>query len=822
MEVMETSRELNRREVNRVQYGKEDETQKAVKLTMRERRFIEFASVEYDGQLYMTPQDFLDSVVEPEPRPRLKRRVLSDKELEVTRETIPSLSHGNPHMFRNLRDKAWYRFPKIGLWKTISITRSHHVEVATHRDPDMRPSGASYWRYLYQRAHPPVVCTDWHPGRLRSTDPRISPDASPARGPPETPMHDEIDSGRNECRRRAVRMTYEAWSCRELIYFAPTRKGMVGEMPGTLWGVSNVVRSYLIPDAVCGDLLRLDHGLTRLSVEISTGPYPWSRRKQNQEGPVRIRRLLGGNLKHRDLDDETKRALKHIMLPNEKIIHKPKLRNAREENEKNQLFPHSYMEKVFSHAWRGRHGAESKEKLTEKQTTPEEIQEQYIDDEQVAIIMKDIEGLQRRHAVDTTLMIHFFGKDGTNQLKYEDFKCFMENLQHEVLELEFHEFSKGRETISELDFAKILLRYTHLDTDEYDKYLDRILINADLQIGITFEEFRRFYQFLNNLDDFSIAMRIYTLADQPISKDEFQRAVKFCTGSVLSDHIIDTVFALFDEDGDGQLSYKEFIAIMKDRLHRGFKVLVEKLVSFIFKRIMLGFSFHTSVNSIEDCKPGRRSKSTEGYGRFGKDIGSGDDRRATVLGLGGNGERPVSRVVRSVRRKCRGGTSAREAVSRETEANWFDSRAPRSNLTLTVLVGLAVFTCQFVQPYLRTVGRCATCAMGMMGMFKWLRKRRCNRFPCSTRLASSRAMTICYAAINASAIADVIALLIEFIAQALDYSSLLVSQTRYLQAGPSHRSEVPVMVVNDNDSRLLGSAGSKRWSDEDCPKKLRD
>jgi len=32
------------------------------------------------------------------------------------------------------------------------------------------------------------------------------------------------------------------------------------------------------------------------------------------------------------------------------------------------------------------------------------------------------------------------------------------------------------------------------------------------------------------------------------------------------------VFALFDEDGDGLLSYREFIAIMKDRLHRGFKV----------------------------------------------------------------------------------------------------------------------------------------------------------------------------------------------------------------------------------------------------------
>ncbi|OAD60317.1 hypothetical protein WN48_05364 [Eufriesea mexicana] len=41
---------------------------------------------------------------------------------------------------------AWYRFPKIILWETIPITRSHHVEVATHRDPTCvlvaHPTGA--------------------------------------------------------------------------------------------------------------------------------------------------------------------------------------------------------------------------------------------------------------------------------------------------------------------------------------------------------------------------------------------------------------------------------------------------------------------------------------------------------------------------------------------------------------------------------------------------------------------------------------------------------------------------------------------------------
>ena len=36
---------------------------------------------------------------------------------------------------------------------------------------------------------------------------------------------------------------------------------------------------------------------------------------------------------------------------------------------------------------------------------------------------------------------------------------FMENLQSEVLELEFIEFSKGKAVISEVDFARILLRY---------------------------------------------------------------------------------------------------------------------------------------------------------------------------------------------------------------------------------------------------------------------------------------------------------------------------------------------------------------------------
>lgn len=54
--------------------------------------------------------------------------------------------------------------------------------------------------------------------------------------------------------------------------------------------------------------------------------------------------------------------------------------------------------------------------------------------------------------------------------------------------------------------------------------------------------------------------------------DEFARAVYVATGLKLTRHLVNTIFKIFDVDHDDQLSYKEFIGIMKDRLHRGARV----------------------------------------------------------------------------------------------------------------------------------------------------------------------------------------------------------------------------------------------------------
>ena len=46
-------------------------------------------------------------------------------------------------------------------------------------------------------------------------------------------------------------------------------------------------------------------------------------------------------------------------------------------------------------------------------------------------------------------------------------------------------------------------------------------------------------------------------------------SLKVCADVRLSDHVVDVLFVIFDEDGDGGLSNKEFVDVMKNKLKRG-------------------------------------------------------------------------------------------------------------------------------------------------------------------------------------------------------------------------------------------------------------
>jgi len=353
------------------------------KLTAREKRFIKFSSVEYDGQIYMTPQDFLESVVEGEPRPRFKRKSLSDAEVKEIMRRMPKLHKNNESFFRGLGGKGIISFSEYLFLLTILIKPQSGFKIAFAM----------------------------------------------------------LDQDGNE---------------------------------------------------------RIDKGEFKV------------------------------------------------------------------------------LETVFSSAARER----KIQPITETEIDAE--QDAAKPDNATLAVKKVFDDtdhrLSRSRLVDTSLLIYFFGKRGDGDLGFDDFKKFMDNLQTEVLQMEYNEFAKGCATITEMDFARILLRYTFLNTEEYETILNRLADRLHIESadgldlkGITFDEFRDFCLFLNNLDDFQIAMKMYTLADKAISPEEFIRAVSICTGRQLSQHVVKTVFQIFDGDGDGLLSYQEFIAMMKDRVNRGLK-----------------------------------------------------------------------------------------------------------------------------------------------------------------------------------------------------------------------------------------------------------
>ena len=74
----------------------------------------------------------------------------------------------------------------------------------------------------------------------------------------------------------------------------------------------------------------------------------------------------------------------------------------------------------------------------------------------------------------SSLLVHLFGQKQDAVLQFPAFFIFMENLQNEVLELEFLEFSQGMVIISELDFAEILLRTSAVSTHDAEVYKDRL------------------------------------------------------------------------------------------------------------------------------------------------------------------------------------------------------------------------------------------------------------------------------------------------------------------------------------------------------------
>uniref|UniRef100_A0A671YSQ8 Calcium uptake protein 1, mitochondrial n=1 Tax=Sparus aurata TaxID=8175 RepID=A0A671YSQ8_SPAAU len=141
----------------------------------------------------------------------------------------------------------------------------------------------------------------------------------------------------------------------------------------------------------------------------------------------------------------------------------------------------------------------------------------------------------------SALTTYFFGEDLKGKLTIGSFLEFQKKLQHDVLKLEFERNDPVNGRISERQFGGMLLAYSGVQSrklKQMQKGLKKMFKDAQ---GITFEEVENFFTFLKNVNDVDTALSFYHMAGASIDKGT----------------------------RNGELSNKEFIAIMKQRLMRG-------------------------------------------------------------------------------------------------------------------------------------------------------------------------------------------------------------------------------------------------------------
>ncbi|XP_075233686.1 calcium uptake protein 1 homolog, mitochondrial-like isoform X2 [Lycorma delicatula] len=202
--------------------------------------------------------------------------------------------------------------------------------------------------------------------------------------------------------------------------------------------------------------------------------------------------------------------------------------------------------------------------------------------EKVATLIRQQTSIGSRHrdhantgntfkGVNSALTTYFFGPRMNQKLTIEKFLEFQQQLQREILNLEFQRKNPDENgNISEADFTELLLAYAGYAPKKKSRIIKRVkkVFKENAQ-GISRDDYLKFFHFLNNINDVDTALTFYHIAGASIDQATLKHVAKTVAHVDLSDHVINVVFTIFDENLDGQLSNREFVAVMKNRLLRG-------------------------------------------------------------------------------------------------------------------------------------------------------------------------------------------------------------------------------------------------------------
>jgi Ca2+-binding EF-hand superfamily protein len=164
------------------------------------------------------------------------------------------------------------------------------------------------------------------------------------------------------------------------------------------------------------------------------------------------------------------------------------------------------------------------------------------------------------------LLNYLFGKNRDGSLTKEKFCKLQHDLLEEIIELEFREYDKGNTgRISEADFVKFLLKngkITPKKRNQLEKKIEKIWPSKGR--GISLPSFKSFFHVLAGSAELERALFFLDVEGTGVDKEEFRKISSWVSGENTSDHVVNVIYAMLDDDEDGRIYRDDIAGVLLD------------------------------------------------------------------------------------------------------------------------------------------------------------------------------------------------------------------------------------------------------------------
>jgi len=164
------------------------------------------------------------------------------------------------------------------------------------------------------------------------------------------------------------------------------------------------------------------------------------------------------------------------------------------------------------------------------------------------------------------LLNYLFGKNRDGTLTREKFCQLQQDLLEEIIELEFREYDKGNTgRISEADFVKFLLKngkITPKKRAQLQKKIEKIWPSKGR--GISLPSFKSFFHVLSGSVELERALFFLDVEGIGVDKEEFRKISSWVSGQNTSDHVVNVIYAMLDDDEDGRIYRDDIAGVLLD------------------------------------------------------------------------------------------------------------------------------------------------------------------------------------------------------------------------------------------------------------------